>query len=215
MTLTAGSITRMDRLGNHLQIVRLSITLLGMEPKVTRRMDILANTPLDDLHCYIQAAMGWDDYHFWGFDATRYKQRAVWTPADDNFNGSPGLASDATVLDVIDFLDGKPEFMYTYDYGDSWQHKIRIGKIQPALKDRLYPYLVSGSGRCPPEDIGGSWGYADFLDAFDNPDSSYREYYPAYFDGSSIWDPEDAGLDQRRADLERLRQFFSSESEST
>ena len=191
---------------NHLEIVRLNITLRSVKPKVTRRMDVFANTRLNDLHGYIQAAMGWYDCHLWEFEAKRFGQIAEWIPdSTDSFIGRPRLDSDVTVLDVIDFLQGKPEFTYIYDYGDSWTHKIRIGKIQPAHKDRQYPYLVSGSGCCPPENIGGAWGYAEFLAAFDDPNSEYREYLPDFFDGSRIWDPEDAGLDRRRVDLARLR----------
>ncbi len=109
-------------------------------------------------------------------------------------------------MDVISFLRGRPYFTYIYDYGDSWTHRIRVGKTQPPRKDRKYPYLVSGTGRCPLEDIGGAWGYGDFLDAFDDPDSDYREYYPQYFDGSDSWDPNDAELDVRRTALARFSQ---------
>ena len=180
---------------NPFNIVRLSITLLYVEPRVARRMDVRSDTNLEDLHLYIQAAMGWENCHLWGFNARRSGQRTYWSP--DEFD--PEL--DETLLDVIDFLQGKPEFSYTYDYGDSWEHKIRIGKIQPARDDRRYPYLVSGTGRCPPEDIGGVWGYGEFLQAFENPDSEYRQYYAEYFEEGETWDPEDAELDDRRASL--------------
>ena len=181
-------------------IVRLSITLLYVEPKVARRMDVPADTRLGDLHLYIQAAMGWENCHLWGFDARRYERCAHWS-LDDLGDGP-----DATLLDVIAFLQGKQEFTYVYDYGDSWTHRIRIGKLQPERDDRHYPYLVSGTGRCPLEDIGGSWGYAEFLRAFDDPDSEYREYYPEFFDGTETWDPEDADLDAKRRQLARYRQ---------
>ena len=187
----------MARKRSQVGIVRLSITLLYVEPKVARRMDVYADTQLYSLHDYIQAAMGWDDWHLWGFDAIRYGERAHWSP-DEEF----GAGADATLFEVMDFLEGKQEFTYTYDYGDSWKHKIRIGKIQPAREDRRYPYLVSGTGRCPPEDIGGEWGYADFLQALENPDSEYREDYAGYIEGYKNWDPEDAQLDARRSKLE-------------
>ena len=196
----------MARLGKYHEIVRLSITLRYVEPKVSRRIDVFANTNLDDLHCCIQAAMGWKDCHLWGFEATRYGQVVEWFADGSNSPfGEPRLDTDITILDVIYFLQGKPEFTYIYDYGDSWTHKIHIGKIQPTHKDRQYPFLVSGRGRCPPENIGGAWGYSDFLAAFDDPSSEYREYYPFYFDGSEIWDPEDAELDRRRVSLAHLR----------
>ena len=188
----------MTRKRNQFDIVRLSITLQYVEPRVARRMDVPSDTYLDDLHLYIQAAMGWDNDHVWGFDARRYGQRDHWSPEeyDDEF--------DVTLLDVIAFLKGKREFTYVYDYGDHWEHKIRIGKIQPARDDRHYPYLVSGTGRCPLEDIGGVWGYAEFLRAFDDPNSEYREYFPDWYTGDKTWDPEDAELDERRS---RLAQF--------
>ena len=179
-------------------IVRLSITLRHAVPKVARRMDVRANTPLEDLHLYIQAAMGWYNCHLWGFEAIRHGQRANWSL--DEYDS--GL--QATLLGVINFLRGKPEFTYLYDYGDSWEHRIRIGKLQPARDDRRYPYLVSGTGRCPLEDIGGVWGYAEFLRAFDDPDSEYREYYPEYFQEDGTWDPEDAELEARRSSLARF-----------
>ena len=176
-------------------IVRLSITLRHVQPRVARRMDVRWNTNLELLHRYIQIAMGWYNCHLWGFEARRYGQRADWSI--DEY----GEELDATLVDVINFLQGKPEFIYIYDYGDSWEHQIRIGKIQPARDDRRYPYLVSGTGRCPLEDIGGAWGYAEFLRAFEDPDSEYRKYYPDYFDGTDTWDPEDAGLDGKRRRL--------------
>jgi len=33
-----------------------------------------------------------------------------------------------------------------------------------------YPRLLSAEGRCPPEDIGGPWGYAEYLEAMADPD---------------------------------------------
>jgi hypothetical protein len=29
--------------------------------------------------------------------------------------------------------------------------------------------LIEASGRCPPEDVGGPWGYAEFLDVIRDP----------------------------------------------
>jgi Plasmid pRiA4b ORF-3-like protein len=33
----------------------------------------------------------------------------------------------------------------------------------------VYPRLIEATGRCPPEDIGGPWGYAEFLNAIRDP----------------------------------------------
>jgi hypothetical protein len=33
----------------------------------------------------------------------------------------------------------------------------------------VYPRLIEAAGRCPPEDVGGPWGYREFLDAIATP----------------------------------------------
>lgn len=46
-------------------------------------------------------------------------------------------------------------FLYEYDFGDYWQHEVRV-EARLAKKDkRLYPYCIGGKRRAPPEDCGG------------------------------------------------------------
>jgi hypothetical protein len=33
----------------------------------------------------------------------------------------------------------------------------------------VYPRLTEVSGRCPPEDCGGPWGYAELIEAIKDP----------------------------------------------
>jgi hypothetical protein len=37
------------------------------------------------------------------------------------------------------------------------------------MPDFTYPLLIDATGRCPPEDVGGPWGYAEFLEAIADP----------------------------------------------
>ncbi|WP_419913362.1 IS1096 element passenger TnpR family protein [Hoeflea sp.] len=92
----------MAQAGNQLDIVRLSITLRDVKPRVTRRMDVPANTCLNDLHLYIQAAMGWHNCHLWEFEAIRYEQVVTWSADSDQYFSSPKSDASATVLDVIE-----------------------------------------------------------------------------------------------------------------
>jgi hypothetical protein len=52
-----------------------------------------------------------------------------------------------------------------YDFGGDWWHKITFQK--PTKKDRDIfkglPVCVEAFGTCPPENVGGPWGYSDFL----------------------------------------------------
>ena len=48
---------------------------------------------------------------------------------------------------------------YVYDFGDDWDHSIRIERITEAPPGVLYPRLLKASGACPPEDVGGAPSY--------------------------------------------------------
>ena len=55
-------------------------------------------------------------------------------------------------------------FTYLYDFGDGWEHEI---EVIGAGADR--PGVVDGEGACPPENVGGPPGYADFLKVMADP----------------------------------------------
>jgi len=64
---------------------------------------------------------------------------------------------------------GAKSLRYLYDFGDGWEHTIKIERITDAVPGIAYPRLIEATGRCPPEDIGGPWGYGDFLEAIADP----------------------------------------------
>ncbi|WP_242541927.1 plasmid pRiA4b ORF-3 family protein [Leptolyngbya sp. Cla-17] len=63
---------------------------------------------------------------------------------------------------------------YVYDFGDEWVHQITVEKILPMQSEQPYPTCLAGKRACPPEDYGGSWGYAALLKILKNP--RHREY---------------------------------------
>jgi hypothetical protein len=60
-------------------------------------------------------------------------------------------------------------FKYVYDFGDDWQHTVKLEAIDAPEPEVVYPRLLSAKGRCPPEDVGGPWGYAEYLEAMADP----------------------------------------------
>ncbi len=147
-------------------IARLKITLDDVEPKVLRRIEVPLTLKLDRLHLVIQAAMGWSNYHL-------YEIRAGGTgwgePDPDGIYDGPLDAKKVRLLDVLEDTGAK-SFKYLYDFGDGWKHTVKIERIGDPVPGVLYPALLQVEGRCPPEDSGGPWGYADFLEAFADPD---------------------------------------------
>ena len=76
--------------------------------------------------------------------------------------------------------------LYEYDFGDGWEHKVKVEKAVEADTRLSYPLCVGGARACPPEDVGGPWGYKDFLAALadeKHPDHSQMlEWCGGYFD---------------------------------
>ena len=118
-------------------------------------------------HLVIQIAMGWDNDHLYEF---RVGRRSFGIPDPDlrDFQDGPDDASAATLADIF-AKGGKKAFEYMYDFGDSWNHSIKVESVAEAAPDRGYPRLIAAKGACPPEDVGGPWGYADFLKAIGDP----------------------------------------------
>jgi Plasmid pRiA4b ORF-3-like protein len=129
------------------------VTLENVEPAVMRRLDLPLRIRLDRLRLVLQAAMGWTNSYLYEFTAGD----VGWGRPDPDFGGGPLPAAEATLFDVIEDT-GAQTIHYVYDYGDNWDHVVRIERIGEPDPQALYPQLVAAKGRCPPEDVGGPPG---------------------------------------------------------
>jgi Plasmid pRiA4b ORF-3-like protein len=147
-------------------IIRLKITLDDVEPIVMRRVTVRFGIRLDRLHKIIQAAMGWSNSHLWEFRAGG----TGWGPRgpDDDIRDGPLDAGKATLLAVLIDVGGK-SVKYLYDFGDGWEHTIKVERVFANIPGLDMPFLLEAVGRCPPEDIGGPSGCAEFLAAIRDP----------------------------------------------
>lgn len=179
-------------------IARLKITLDGVAPKVIRRVEVPLKIRLDRLHLVIQAAMGWTNTHLYGFEAGG----ASWGEPDmEDFGGGPLPASKTTLVEVMEDV-GTKTIHYVYDYGDNWDHTIKVERIEDAVPDRAYPRLLKAEGRCPPEDVGGPPGYEMYLEAANDPEHAEHGWMIECYGGPH--DPADPEIEAIVADLDRL-----------
>lgn len=149
-----------------MSVLRLRVTLEGVEPAVLRCIEVPTAMRLDRLHLVLQAAMPWQNYHLWEFEAGSTR----WGLPDPDYGNDIRPAAKATLADVVEAADGGA-IRYLYDFGDSWQHRITVeDRIEPDPGD-LYPRLTDVEGRCPPEDVGGFPGYERFLGILADPDN--------------------------------------------
>ena len=145
-------------------IAHLRIKLDDVEPAVVRRVEVPLTIRLDRLHLVLQAGMGWTNSHLYEIRA----RDVGWGSPDPDFGDGPLDASKARLIDVLEDV-GTKSLKYLYDFGDGWEHSVRIERITDAVPGIVYPRLIDAAGRCPPEDVGGPWGYREFLDAIADP----------------------------------------------
>jgi len=141
-------------------IARLKVTLDDVKPRVLRRIEVPLGVTLDRLHRTLQAALGWTDSHLFEIRAGG----AGWGLPDPDWPDGPLDARKAKLRDILEDA-GVKTLRYLYDLGDGWEHTIKIERLVDAEPGALYPRLIEASGRCPPEDVGGPWGYAEILEA--------------------------------------------------
>lgn len=171
--------------------IRLKIVLLGTEPPIWRRVEVPADYSLAQLDAVIQIAMGWENSHLHRFEigGVTYRhqlEQDLW---------GDGQYGDEFGCTIGEAVGRRRKFRYEYDFGDGWQHEIRIEKPTPA-EPATGPHLIDGERACPPEDCGGVWGYANLVDAVADPNHPDHAQLLDWVGGS--YDP--AAFDRERVD---------------
>lgn len=122
-----------------------------------RRVEVPLEIRLDDLHLIMQVAVGWENYHLYEFRVGR----AAWGIPDPDIRGfspsGPRSARKGTLADLLAAPRSRT-FKYLYDFGDGWEHSVKVEAVVEAVPDVAYPRLIAAEGACPPEDVGRPWG---------------------------------------------------------
>jgi hypothetical protein len=173
----------------------LKVMLAEVTPPVWRRIAVPGAYTLDRVHRVIQLAMGWQDCHLHSFEvaSVQYGQ-----PDPD---GLLEMRDEMNArLDAVVGKDGR--FVYTYDFGDWWEHQVIVDDVLVADPDERYPACLDGQGECPPEDVGGVYGYERFRAAMADPDHKDHQAMVEWYGGSI--DGRDFDADRATALMRRM-----------
>jgi hypothetical protein len=165
-----GSIPASERL------YQFKITLLDTQPAIWRRIQVKDGT-LDKLHEHIQTAMGWTNSHLHHF---RIGEQLYGDPLlmQENFEEMEYEDSTRTKLsDILPRSGRRFAFEYEYDFGDGWRHEVLFEGCLRAERGKRYPVCLEGARACPPEDVGGTWGYEEFVEAMADPGHERHEEF--------------------------------------
>jgi pRiA4b ORF-3-like protein/SEC-C motif-containing protein len=147
-------------------LYQLKISLKGSDPPIWRRVVVRSDMPLRRLHGVIQRVMGWTDSHLHQFIVgdTHY---GTPDPEMMGFGRQTLSEKSYTVSEVAPAA--KRSFVYEYDFGDGWKHKIVVEKILPPDPEFQHPICLAGANACPPEDCGGIGGYSELIEILADP----------------------------------------------
>lgn len=132
---------------------------------IWRRLLVTDDTTLVALHEVVQITMGWDGYHLWTFSINGQEYGHA-------YGSGLGKEDYETTLSGLG-LHVRERFLYEYDFGDLWQHELRLEKVMEPDPRKSYPVCTGGKRACPPEDCGGPWAYQELLHLASSP---FRDY---------------------------------------
>jgi hypothetical protein len=146
------------------EIYQIKVTLLRTVPPVWRRLLVPSDITLSNLHDLLQLAMGWTDSHLHEF----LFRGQCYGPTGPERGVAEAIDERKVRLNQLLVRVGA-KIVYTYDFGDGWEHGIVLEKGLPVDPNMAYPAATGGAGACPPEDCGGIGGFYSLLESLQNP----------------------------------------------
>lgn len=202
------------------KIYQLKITIKDIKPPIWRRILISDQVNFHELHLAIQDFFNWGNYHLHEFHFPREKNprhKISLLGLDPDGNLPDDLDSD--FLNHYDAREDEVRLYdvfskncliggYLYDFGDNWEHSIKLEKVYPFKKGFKGPLCVGGKRAAPPEDCGGSWGYQDLLEILSN--KNHREYNEMKEWVGSTFNPEKMDVQMNKLTLRQIEEKYGS-----
>jgi len=188
-------------------VIVLRIAIADITPPVWRRLVVDSDISLRALHHIIQAAFGWNSAHLHDF---RIEGRN-YCMLDNEYIVEGNLGMEEEIFDdrkgkLNRLLYPGQRFSYQYDFGDSWDHEIEVERIEAVPEPMGAAAIVDGARACPPEDVGGPWGYSEILKALKSkPRNDQAREFLEWVGGK--FDPE--LFDQRAANASLSRMAWN------
>lgn len=175
---------------------RVRVDLRGTKPPLWRRLELASDLFLDQVHEIIQVAFGWTDGHLHQFSSGP----ARYGPETEHYlcpfqveERERGVSEEDVRLDEV-LVDVGDKLFYDYDFGDDWQHIIRLEAVLPLRHGAPRAVCEAGRRDAPAEDCGGVGAY-ELISAAIDPG------HPAHTDAVA----EFSDIYGEPADLEGMR----------
>lgn len=118
-------------------LYQIKVSLIGAQPPIWRRLLIDPDTTFQDLHRIIQLAMGWQVSHLHLFQAQDGSLLGDLAEDEDSMMN----VEDESAVAVSSLLAREGQALkYEYDFGDSWEHEVKLEKILPGNQEHPLPW---------------------------------------------------------------------------
>jgi hypothetical protein len=165
------------------RIYQFKITLKDIKPAIWRRIQVRHCT-LDKFHERIQTAMGWTNSHLHHFQIDDILYGDPWLLDEDFVEMNYKNSREVTLSNILPKSGKRFHFEYEYDFGDSWWHEVLFEGCLRVEPGQRYPLCIEGERACPPEDVGGTSGYQEFLEVLADPSDEQHEQFVGWIGGS-------------------------------
>jgi hypothetical protein len=177
-------------------VFRLRIQLRDVDPVIWRRILVPGSIRMAKLSPILLGAMGWNNSHLHAFRIGEWRIGMC-------FDDYPEGEIDEKDVTVLQALREERRFVYEYDFGDGWEHDVVIEDLTWSYFGLKFAVCLEGENACPPDDVGGTWGYTEFLEAVSDPDHEEHERMLEWADGT--FDPAEFDLANTNALMQKVR----------
>ena len=150
-----------------IELYQLNIQLDIEGHHIWRRVLVPSSFSFRHLHNIIQTVFDWQNYHLHEFTVKRANNKPIKIVMDDDPETLEFTAFDneeivqERFVSLRDVFSKHSDVLYQYDFGDSWTHIITLEKKVQAHS--LQVVFLEGNGERPPEDVGGEYGFNEYL----------------------------------------------------
>ncbi len=158
------------------EVFEITIKLNMDDYFVTRTVLVPSYLSLLDLHNIIQRSYLWQNYHLSDFKGTNKAGKVIrFVPIVNEYTLESRFETrPAESILIKEYFKHYSNYLYTYDYGDSWEHTFELGKVHTYNSPPKYIECIKGENNAPPEDAGGPGGFMYFLEVTSN--KNHKEY---------------------------------------
>ena len=185
---------------------RIKLDFNFTELTCMREILVPQDLSFDDLHTIIQACIGWLNYHLYDFRTVVNGKEAKIAIPDDEFYPDPSIEEfDSRTILLSDVFPRTRNALYSYDYGDGWEIRMKICKGDGYVLNGNSPFCIAASGDAPPDDVGGEGGFMRFLQIIKNADDPDHDEMVAWGEGQGFEHVDRDSINRRLEQWEEFR----------